>query len=327
MGSSIMMMIMMRTLALSSPILSLRAASISISSSMRSSQHVLYAGDAARGMSTSRSTTREAREKREQELAEEYAVLKCAYDSRSDSIRFASPSKLQEGRITNPDMTPVDAVLEHCRSRIYLSEEEATSAFPIGLRGLAVIKGEKLCSPHGDKHPSPMDRFTEAAEFAQLDLPGGMLRKTTGPFSTPPDPNTVGNWAEFWESDDLDFVEFCQNKDRIADMTDLFTSMVKRAGVQNGRIEFSLSPRTQPRTQTRPKGSSSTAGVRNPGVFYAALYGPVDSEEIAEPPKPAAVLRDPFYARDPFIASDFDGFKDGYTFKSAGEKGKGYYKK
>ena len=30
---------------------------------------------------------------------------------------------------------------------------------------------------------------------------------------------------------------------------------------------------------------------------------------------------------DPFIASDFDGFKDGYTFKSAGEKGKGYYKK
>ena len=59
-----MMMIMMRTLALSSPILSLRAASISISSSMRSSQHVLYAGDAARGMSTSRSTTREAREKR-----------------------------------------------------------------------------------------------------------------------------------------------------------------------------------------------------------------------------------------------------------------------
>ena len=62
-------------------------------------------------------------------------------------------------------------------------------------------------------------------------------------------------------------------------------------------------------------------------MFYAALYGPVDSEEIAEPPKPAAVLRDPFYARDPFIASDFDGFKDGYTFKSAGEKGKGYYKK
>merc|ERR1719231_1625117 len=222
-------MIMMRTLALSSPLLSLRAASISISTSMRSSQHVLYAGDAARGMSTSRSTTREAREKREQELAEEYAVLKCAYDSRSDSIRFASPSKLQEGRITNPDMTPVDAVLEHCRSRIYLSEEEATSAFPIGLRGLAVIKGEKLCSPHGDKHPSPMDRFTEAAEFAQLDLPGGMLRKTTGPFSTPPDPNTVGNWAEFWESDDLDFVEFCQNKDRI----------VHQHGEEGGRAKWS----------------------------------------------------------------------------------------
>merc|ERR1711959_102239 len=95
-----------------------------------------------------------------------------------------------------------------------------------------------------------------------------------------------------------DFVEFCQNKDRIADMTDLFTSMVKRAGVQNGRIEFSLSPRTQPRTQTRPKGSSSTAGVRNPGVFYAALYGPVDSEEIAEPPKPA-----PFYATRSTLAT------------------------
>ena len=46
------------------------------------------------------------------------------------------------------------------------------------------------------------------------------------------------------------------------------------------------------------------------------------SEEIAEPPKPAAGVMG-----DPFIASDFDGFKDGYTFKSAGEKGKGYYKK
>ena len=30
---------------------------------------------------------------------------------------------------------------------------------------------------------------------------------------------------------------------------------------------------------------------------------------------------------DPFIASDFNGFKDGYDFKSGGEKGKGYYKK
>lgn len=54
----------------------------------------------------------------------------------------------------------------------------------------------------------------------------------------------------------------------------------------------------------------------------AAPAAETATEEKAEPPKPAGGVMG-----DPFIASDFDGFKDGYTFKSAGEKGKGYYKK
>ena len=61
--------------------------------------------------------------------------------------------------------------------------------------------------------------------------------------------------------------------------------------------------------------AAPAAEITEPGAAEA-------TKETAEPPKLTGGVMG-----DPFIASDFNGFKDGYDFKSGGEKGKGYYKK
>ena len=78
---------------------------------------------------------------------------------------------------------------------------------------------------------------------------------------------------------------------------------------------FSLNPFKKNEKAEKPAAGAPAAEITATGEAEA-------TKETAEPPKPTGGVMG-----DPFIASDFNGFKDGYDFKSGGEKGKGYYKK